>query len=68
MDSLKSDAFLPDEKRRIQNKLSTDLYNQTVVLHERLLDLNANMSALAGGHVDLGRQINWQGTVDQFSK
>jgi hypothetical protein len=66
MDNLRSDAFLPEEKRRIQNKLSEQLYQQNVVLHTRLLDLNARMSTLAGGHVDLGGKINWQGSVSQF--
>jgi hypothetical protein len=68
MDNLRSSPFMPDEKRRIQNQLSNKLYQQNVVLHSRLLDLNAQMSGIAGGHVDLGGKIDWQGTVNQFKQ
>jgi hypothetical protein len=68
MDNLRSSPFMPDEKRRIQNQLSNKLYQQNIVLHSRLLDLNAQMSGIAGGHVDLGGRIDWQGTMNQFKQ
>ena len=67
LDNLKNGTFQPDERRRIQNKLSTDLYGQYTKLHERLLDLNAQLSERADGrHVDVGTKIDWSGTIDQF--
>jgi hypothetical protein len=67
IDNLKSSPFMPEEKRRIGNKLSDQLYDVIAQKHKMLLDLNARLSQLAGGrHVDTGGRINWQGTVDQF--
>jgi hypothetical protein len=67
MDNLKTTPFMPDERRRIQNDLSQKLYEVTAKKHQMLLDLNARLSALAGGrHVDVGQAIDWQGTIDQF--
>jgi len=67
LDNVRSSAFLPDERRRLHNKLSNELYDQHVKLHERLLDLNAQLSKRFGGrHIDVGQNIDWNGTVDQF--
>ena len=67
MDDLKSSPFMPDERRRIGNDLSKQLYMLTSQKYQMLLDINAQLSKLAGGrHVDVGSKINWQGSVDQF--
>lgn len=67
IDNLKQAGFGPDEWRRIGNQLSQQLYELTTMKHRRLIDLNAMLSNMAGGrHVDVGRPINWGGTVDQF--
>ena len=66
MDNLKSTPFMPDEKRRIGNQLSQQLYSVIAEKHAALLNLNARLSQLAGGrHVDVGR-INWEKGMDQF--
>ena len=66
MDNLKTTPFMPDEKRRIGNKLSQELYAVISEKHAALLDLNARLSALAGGrHVDASR-IHWDQGMDQF--
>lgn len=67
MDNLKTTPFMPDEARRIQNKLSGELYQLTAQKHKMLLDLNAQLSQIAGGrHVDVGQGIDWQGKIEQF--
>ena len=67
MDNLKSGITMPEEKRRIQNQLSQQLYDLTTKKFQLLQDLNARLSVKAGGrHVDVGSNINWGGTVDQF--
>jgi hypothetical protein len=67
MDNLKSSPFMPEEKRRIQNQLSEQLYEVSAKKYRMLMDLNARLSALTGGrHIDVGAPINWNGTIDQF--
>jgi len=67
IDNLKQSPFQPEEKRRIGNKLSSDLYDQYTKLHERLLDLNSQLSGMAGDrHVDVASHIKWDGNVEQF--
>jgi hypothetical protein len=66
MDNLKTTPFMPDEKRRIGNQLSQQLYSVIAEKHAALLDLSARMSQLAGGrHVDVSR-IHWDQGIDQF--
>lgn len=65
--NLKDAPFQPDEKRRLGNQYSDQLYNIIAEKHRALLDLNARLSALAGGrHVDVGSNIDWKGDITQF--
>jgi hypothetical protein len=57
---------MPEERRILQNKLADQLYAVMVQKHQRLLDLNSQLSTRIGRHVDVGQNIDWQGTVDQF--
>ena len=65
--NLKETPFMPEEKRRIKNKLADQLYQVVTKKHEMLMQMNAELSERLGGrHFDIGSNIDWQGTVEQF--
>jgi hypothetical protein len=68
MDAVDAQGMDPDQKRKWMNDRTRDITDKYRYVMDRVYDLNSQLSQVAGTPVDIGRGINWQGDMSQFTQ